>query len=54
MYKGNKLLGTTPRRLTLPAGRHKLTLKPFGTGKRKTIFVKVSPNKTKRVSIRLD
>ena len=54
VYKGKKLLGSTPRRLTLPAGRHRLVLKPFGDGKPKIVFVTVEANKTKKVSIRLD
>ena len=54
VYKGRKLLGSTPRRLTLPAGRHKLVLKPFGDEKPKTVFVNVEANKTKNVSIRLE
>lgn len=54
VYKGKKLLGSTPRRLTLPAGRHRLVLKPFGDGKPKTVFVTVESNKTKKVSVRLD
>ena len=54
VYKGNKALGTTPRRLTLPAGRHKLVLKPFGDGKAKTVFVTVEANKMRNVSILLD
>lgn len=54
VYKDGKELGTTPRRLTLPAGRHKLVLKPFGDGKPKTVFVRVEANKMRNVSIRLD
>jgi hypothetical protein len=54
VYKGKKLLGSTPRRLTLPAGRHRLVLKPFGDGKPKIVFVTVEANKTKKVSIRLE
>jgi len=54
VYKGDKALGTTPRRLTLPAGRHKLVLKPFGDGKPKTVFVTVEANKMRNVSIPLD
>ncbi|NNE20728.1 MAG: serine/threonine protein kinase [Myxococcales bacterium] len=54
LYKGGKRLGTTPRRLTLPAGRHKLVLKPFGDGKPKTVVVTVEANKMRNVSIRLD
>ena len=54
VYKGNKSLGSTPRRLTLPGGRHKLVLKPFGDGKPKTVFVNVEAGKTKQVSISLD
>lgn len=54
IYKGRKSLGSTPRRLTLPPGRHKLVLKPFGTEKRQTLYVVVEANKTKNVSIPLD
>ena len=54
VYRGDQVLGTTPRRLTLPAGRHKLVLKPFGDGKPKTVFVMVEANKMRNVSIRLD
>lgn len=54
IYDGKKLLGSTPRRLTLPAGRHRLTLKPFGDGTPRPVVVRVEPGKTKQVSIRLD
>jgi serine/threonine-protein kinase len=54
VYEGRKLLGSTPRRLTLPSGRHKLVLKPFGTDKPKTVYVVVEANKTKKISIALD
>jgi hypothetical protein len=54
IYEGKKLLGSTPRRLTLSSGRHKLVLKPFGTEKPKTVYVVVEANKTKKVSIALD
>jgi hypothetical protein len=54
VYEGKKLLGSTPRRLTLSSGRHRLVLKPFGTEKPKTIYVTVEANKTKKISIALD
>jgi len=54
VYKGNKSLGSTPRRLTLPAGRHRLVLRPFGDGEPKRVFVDVEAGKTKQVSISLD
>jgi serine/threonine-protein kinase len=54
VYKGKKLLGVTPRRLTLPAGRHRLVLKPFGDGKPKVVFVTVEANKRKKVSVPLE
>jgi len=54
VFKGNKSLGSTPRRLTLPPGRHKLVLKPFGDGPPKHVIVNVEAGKTKQVSIRLD
>jgi hypothetical protein len=53
VFKGGKSLGSTPRRLTLPAGRHKLVLKPFGDGAPKRIFVEVEAGETKQVSIPL-
>ncbi len=54
IYKGKKSLGSTPRRLTLPAGRHRLVLRPFGDGEPRPVFVNVEAGKTKQVSIRLD
>jgi len=54
IYEGKKLLGSTPLRLTLTSGRHKLVLKPFGTEKPKTVYVVVEATKTKKVSIALD
>jgi len=54
IYEGKKLLGSTPRRLTLPSGRHKLVLKPFGTGKPKIVYVVVEANETRKISIALD
>jgi serine/threonine protein kinase len=54
IYENKKLLGSTPTRLTLSSGRHKLVLKPFGTEKPKTVLVTVEANKTKKVSIPLD
>jgi len=54
IYEGKKSLGSTPRRLTLSSGRHKLVLKPFGTEKPKTVYVVVEAGKTKKVSIALD
>lgn len=54
VYRGTRLLGSTPRRLTLPAGRHRLVLKPFGGDTRKVVFVTVEPNETRRVSVSLE
>lgn len=54
IFKGKKSLGSTPSRLTLPPGRHKLVLKPFGDGEPKPVFVEVEAGKTKRVLIRLE
>ncbi len=54
VFKGQKSLGSTPNRLTLPPGRHKLVLKPLGDGEPKPIFVEVEAGRTKRVLIRLE
>jgi serine/threonine-protein kinase len=54
IYEGKKLLGSTPRRLTLSSGRHKLILKPFGTGKPKAVYIVVEANETTKVSIALE
>jgi serine/threonine-protein kinase len=54
VFKGKKSLGSTPSRLTLPAGRHRLVLKPFGDGAPKQVFVEVEAGRTKQVSIRLE
>lgn len=54
VYEGNKSLGSTPQRLSLPVGRHKLVLKPFGDGKPKVIFVDVEADETSQVSVSLN
>ncbi|MEZ4288316.1 MAG: PEGA domain-containing protein [Polyangiales bacterium] len=51
--KGQKL-GTTPRKLTLPAGTHRLQLMPFGEGPAKTVSVTIVADTTKKVSVTLD
>ena len=53
VFKDGKSLGSTPRRLTLPAGRHKLVLRRSGTGPPKRVFVDVKADTTKQVSIDL-
>ncbi|MFW2387268.1 MAG: serine/threonine protein kinase [Polyangiales bacterium] len=54
VFKDGKSLGSTPQRLALPPGKHKLVLKPFGDGAAKPVYVSVESGKTKQVSIRLD
>ncbi|NNE19488.1 MAG: protein kinase [Myxococcales bacterium] len=54
VFKDGKSLGSTPKRLTLPAGRHKLVLRRSGTGAPKRIFVDVKADSTKQVSIDLN
>jgi len=54
IYDGKESLGTTPRRLTLPAGRHRLVLRPFGDGPPKPVVVHVEGGKTKQISVRLN
>ena len=53
VYFRGKKLGTTPRKLTLPAGKHRLVLKPFGEGPTKTVTVVVRANATRKVAISL-
>ncbi len=54
IYEGKRSLGSTPRKLRLSAGRHKLVLRPFGTGEPKTVWVDVASKKTRKVSVSLD
>ena len=54
VFKDGKSLGSTPKRLTLPAGRHKLVLRRSGTGPPKRVFVDVKADTTRQVSIGLD
>ncbi|MBT8481425.1 MAG: protein kinase [Myxococcales bacterium] len=54
VFKDGKSLGSTPKRLTLPAGRHKLVLRRSGTGPPKRIFVNVKADTTRQVSIDLN
>jgi len=54
VFKDGKSLGSTPRRLTLPAGRHKLILKRSGTGPPKRVFINVKADTIKQVSVTLD
>ncbi len=53
IFKGGKSLGTTPQRLSLPAGRHRLVLKP-ADGVPKSIVVDVEAGQTQKVSIPLN
>lgn len=54
VFKDGKSLGSTPKRLTLPAGRHKLVLRRSGNGPPKRVFVDVKADTTRQVSINLD
>lgn len=54
VFKDGKSLGSTPRRLTLPPGKHKLVLKPFGDGPAKRVYVNVESGETKQLSVRLN
>ncbi len=54
VFKDGRSLGTTPVRLTLPPGRHRLSLKPSGNGAPKRITVDVEAGKTKPVSVNLN
>lgn len=54
IYKDGERIGTTPRKLKLPSGRHLLELQAFGEGPFQTVYVTVVANRTKKVSIQLD
>ncbi len=48
-FRGRKI-GQTPGRFTLPAGRQRLTLRPFGGAASKNVRVNVRPDQSTRVS----
>ena len=54
IFEGQKSLGSTPQRLTLPSGPHTLVLKPVGDGEPKTSHLDVEANKRTTFLIRLD
>lgn len=54
VYRGKERLGATPLRVTLPSGRQRLVLKPFGDGKPKRVWINVQAGKTRNVSIPLE
>ena len=54
IFEGNKLLGRAPALLTLPAGRHRLTLKSIESGESMTLPVNVVANATKTISLDVD
>ena len=54
VFKDGKSLGSTPKLLTLPPGRHKLLLRPSGNGTPKRIYVDVESGRTKKVAVALD
>jgi hypothetical protein len=54
IYEGRKLLGKAPALLTLPAGRHKLTLKSTESGESLTLPVNIVANATKTISLDVD
>lgn len=53
VFKNGESLGSTPKLLNLPPGRHKLLLRPSGNGAPMRIYVDVESGRTKKVSIPL-
>lgn len=51
VYLGDKLLGTTPGRFSLSAGKHTLSIKPFGKEPAATRVVEVSAAATSKLSL---
>lgn len=51
IYEGDRKLGRSPARITLPAGRHTLRLVPFGTGEARRANVVVQAGQTARVTV---
>jgi len=49
VYLGDKLLGTTPGRFSVPVGRQTLTIRPFGTGKPFSKRVDVKPGEVTKL-----
>ena len=50
IYEGSRRIGRSPARIELPAGRHILDLRPFGTGARHRLSVTVTAGESTRVS----
>jgi hypothetical protein len=53
VLEGSRRLGRTPLRLNVTAGRHVLTVLPFGQPPARRIVVDVEPNAVERVSVRI-
>ena len=54
VFRRGRRLGRTPLfNVSLPPGRHRLTLRPLGGGRSKTITVRIKSGQTVRRSVRL-
>ena len=53
VYEGRRRIGRTPGRLSLSAGRHVLTLRPFGREAARRVLVDVEPESSRRVVVNL-
>lgn len=53
VYEGSKRLGSTPLRVQLPSGLHRLTVRPYGEGPARTMTVALRPAQTVKLDIAL-
>ncbi len=53
IYEGSKRLGTTPLRVQLSSGLHRLSVRPYGEGPRRIMTIALRPAQTVKLDIAL-